>query len=264
MSVVKKGSLWVVGTGFLAAGQTTPEAVTCIEQADKLFHMVSDPVAWAWLQELNPTAESLHGCYAEGKPRHQSYAEMAERMLAPVRQGLNVCAAFYGHPGVFVAPSHTAIRQARLEGHVAQMLPGISAEDCLIADLGIDPAQYGCQSFEASYFLTRKVRFDIHSSLILWQIGAIGVVSYLRQNLWSQEGLEVLQEFLLEHYPADHPVTVYKAPQLPVFAPFIQNVPLSGLSRAKVTVASTLYVPPVGRPPHNLEMLDRLGIPRPA
>ena len=261
---MKKGSLWVVGTGFLAAGHTTPEAVTCIEQADKLFHMVSDPVARAWLQELNPTAESLRECYAEGKPRQQSYTEMAERMLAPVRQGLNVCAAFYGHPGVFVTPSHTAIRQARLEGHVAQMLPGISAEDCLIADLGIDPSQYGCQSFEASYFLTRKVRFDIHSSLILWQIGAVGVTWYERNSLWSQKGLEILQEFLLEHYPADHPVTVYQAPQLPVFAPLIQPVPLAGLSGAKVSVASTLYVPPVAPPPRNLEMFDRLGLPRPA
>lgn len=261
---MKQGSLWIVGTGFLAAGQTTPEAVVCIERAEKLFHMVSDPVAWAWLKELNPTAESLHDCYAEGKSRHQSYAEMAERMLAPVRQGLNVCAAFYGHPGVFVTPSHAAIHQARREGHVAQMLPGISAEDCLIADLGIDPAQYGCQSFEASYFLTRRVRFDVHTSLILWQIGAVGVTSYSRDSLWSQEGLDVLQEFLLEHYPADHLVTVYQAPQLPVFAPIIQPIPLTGLSHANVSVSSTLYVPPAGPPPLNLEMLERLGMPRPS
>ena len=120
---MKKGSLTIVGTGFLAVGQTTPEAVVCIKRADKLFHMVSDPVARYWLKELNPTAESLHGCYAEGKPRNVSYAEMAERMLAPVRQGQEVCAAFYGHPGVFVTPSHDAIRQARLEGHGARMLP---------------------------------------------------------------------------------------------------------------------------------------------
>jgi len=30
------------------------------------------------------------------------------------------------------------------------MLPGISAEDCLVADLGIDPASSGCQSYEAN------------------------------------------------------------------------------------------------------------------
>jgi len=30
------------------------------------------------------------------------------------------------------------------------MLPGISAEDCLFADIGVDPGIYGCQSFEAT------------------------------------------------------------------------------------------------------------------
>jgi uroporphyrin-III C-methyltransferase len=261
---MKKGSLTIVGTGFLAVGQTTPEAVVCIKRAEKLFHMVSDPVARYWLKELNPTAESLHGCYAEGKPRNVSYAEMAERMLAPVRQGQEVCAAFYGHPGVFVTPSHDAIRQARLEGHGARMLPGISAEDCLVADLGVDPSEFGCQSFEATYFLTRKLRFDPHCALILWQIGVVGVTSYQKNDLWSQEGVEILQEFLLEHYPADHQVTVYQAPQLPVFPPIIQTVPLAGLSSAKVTVASTLWVPPAGLPPLDHEMLGRLSMPRPA
>lgn len=261
---MKKGSLTLVGTGFLAAGQTTPEAIVCIKRAEKLFHMVSDPVAWAWLKDLNPTAESLHDSYGEGKPRNLSYAEMAERMLAPVRQGMEVCAAFYGHPGVFVTPSHEAIRQARLEGHGARMLPGISAEDCLIADLGVDPSKYGCQSYEATYLLTRKLRFDPHSALILWQIGVVGVTSYQKNDLWSQEGVEILQEFLLQHYPADHQVTVYQAPQLPVFPPIIQPVPLAGLSRAKVTVASTLWVPPAGLPSLDYEMFDRLGMPRPA
>ena len=65
---------------------------------------------------------------------------MAEAILEPVRAGKRVCAAFYGHPGVFVLPSHDAISRARAEGFEATMLPGVSAEDCLVADLGVDPA----------------------------------------------------------------------------------------------------------------------------
>jgi precorrin-2 methylase len=63
--------------------------------------------------------------------------------MTAVREGLNVCAAFYGHPGVFVYASHQSIRLARAEGFEAQMLPGISAEDCVFADLGIDPENMG-------------------------------------------------------------------------------------------------------------------------
>jgi hypothetical protein len=40
------------------------------------------------------------------------------------------------------------------DGFDAVMLPGISAEDCLFADLGIDPGMIGCQSFEATDSIT--------------------------------------------------------------------------------------------------------------
>src|SRR5690606_41924587 len=39
------------------------------------------------------------------------------------------------------------------EGFVARMEPGISAEACLYADLGIDPGRHGVQSMEATHFL---------------------------------------------------------------------------------------------------------------
>ena len=60
--------------------------------------------------------------------------------------------------------------QARAEGFNARMLPGISAEDCLFANLGADPGTHGCQSFEATSFLLRKPKFDTLTHLILWQI----------------------------------------------------------------------------------------------
>ena len=56
---------------------------------------------------------------------------------------------------VFVQPSHESIAIARLEGFSARMLPGISAEDCLFADIGLDPGKDGCQSFEATDFLRK-------------------------------------------------------------------------------------------------------------
>jgi hypothetical protein len=61
-------------------------------------------------------------------------------MLRYVRAGHNVIGIFYGHPGVFVSPAHRAIAIAREEGFKAKMLLGISAEDVLFTDLGVDPA----------------------------------------------------------------------------------------------------------------------------
>jgi uncharacterized protein YabN with tetrapyrrole methylase and pyrophosphatase domain len=241
---VKAGSLTVVGTGLIGIGQTTPEALASIEGSEKLFHLVVDPVSRAWLEESNPTAESLLDSYAEGRYRPDSYEEMTERILTPVRRGLDVCAAFYGHPGVFVHPSHEAIRRARALGYPARMLPGISSEDCLFADLELDPAARGWQSFEATDFLTRRRAFDPASPLVLWQIGAIGVSTYRNRTLWSEEGLRILAESLAERYSPEHEVVVYEAPRFAISEPVLQRVALARLDRAEVSTSSTLFVPP--------------------
>ncbi len=239
-----RGRLTLVGTGFMVAGQVTQQALTCIERAEKLFHLTADPVTAVWLEGLNASAESLHDAYAVGRPRMDSYLEMVERMLAPVRQGLEVCAAFYGHPGVFVFAGHEAIRRAKSDGYEASMLPGISAADCLFADLGVDPAD-GCQMYEATSFLYRKRRFDPTAPLILWQIGLIAFASVLAtKSAWNREGLGVLSEVLLRDYPPDHEVVVYEAARLPVFRPKILRLPLRELPKADVTSVSTLFVPP--------------------
>jgi uncharacterized protein YabN with tetrapyrrole methylase and pyrophosphatase domain len=188
--------LTVVGTGYLAGGHATIETLACLKSAEKLFYVVSEEAMRVWLDSLNCKAESLEDSYAPGKPRYQSYEEMIQRMLREVRAGRQVVTAFYGHPGVFVYPSHEAIRRARQEGYSAQMLPGISAEDCLFADLGIDPAEHGCQSFEATDFLIHRRKFDPTSHLVLWQAGAIGVKDYKNREVWSWEGVGVLAEAL--------------------------------------------------------------------
>ena len=170
---------------------------------------------------------------------------MSERLLRCVRSGARVVAALYGHPGVFVAPSHLAIAGARAEGFDARMLPGISAEDCLFADVGFDPGDRGCQSFEATDFLLRRRLFDPTSALVLWQVGVIGVRDYQKSDLWGPRGLAVLQRRLLDTYPPEHPAIVYEAAQYPICPPLIHSTPLAALTEAPVTVRSTLYVPPL-------------------
>jgi uncharacterized protein YabN with tetrapyrrole methylase and pyrophosphatase domain len=149
----KKGSLTVVGTGIQAITHITPQTRSCIEEADKVLYLVVDPVTVEWIRKLNPSAESLSRFYATGKLGEITYSAIADQILHFVRKGLNVCAAFYGHPGVLVEPSHAAIRRARAEGFLARMLPAISAMDCLYADLEVDPGMLGSQSYGATQFL---------------------------------------------------------------------------------------------------------------
>jgi uncharacterized protein YabN with tetrapyrrole methylase and pyrophosphatase domain len=252
------GSLTLVGTGLRISGHVTQEALAAIVEADKLFHLVQDLVTHRWLAELNPTAESLYDSYREARPRREIYEEIVERMLAPVRRGKRVCAALYGHPGVFAMPAHEAIRRARCEGYDAEMLPGVSAEDCLIADLGFDPGARGCQSFEATDFLIRHRRFDPTSALVLWQIGGIGVADFRRESYWNPRGVGILAATLAHTYGADHEVVVYEASPYPVVDATIHRCPLSALAAAPISIGSTLLVPPLAERPRDEALLAEL------
>jgi uncharacterized protein YabN with tetrapyrrole methylase and pyrophosphatase domain len=255
-----EGSLDIVGLGFLGIGQITPESLSCIRQADKLFYLGSDALGREWLRGENATLESLYDAYSAGKNRLESYEEMIQRMLAPVRAGMRACVAFYGHPGVFVYPSHEAIARARREGHSATMYPAISAEDCLFADLEIDPADFGCVSYEATDFLVRPRRVDTRAALILWQAGGIGVTTYEKGLEWNPDGVQLLTERLIELYPPSHEVVVYEAAVIPICDPVMTRVPIEQLPTARVSVYSTLYVPPLSpHQPLQPEVLHRLA-----
>lgn len=245
----------------MVAGQVTPEAVSAMRSADRLLHLVSDGATRLWIETLNPDDESLYDAYREGRPRRESYDEMVRRILAPVEAGLSVCAAFYGHPGVFVYPSHEAVRRARAAGHAARMLPGISAEDRLFAELEIDPALGGCRSYEATNFLARKAPVDPGTGLVLWQVGAIGVATFYHRKVWRTEGLRHLLDILVPHYPEGHEVVVYAASTLPVCPSEVHRLPLTRLPEIEVSVASTLYVPPADRPAVDPAVAAALGWP---
>jgi uncharacterized protein YabN with tetrapyrrole methylase and pyrophosphatase domain len=251
------GSLTIVGTGIDAGGQLTPQARDAFEHAEEALFL-ADPVAAALLQEMNPRARSLHTLYEPGRPRLEAYEAMIAEMLVPLRAGRTVCAAFYGHPGIFVFPGQEAIRRARAEGFDARMLPGISAIDCLWCDLGIDPALDGCQIYHATDFIAQRRRPDTAAMLILLQINVIGQVTHLEQPDWSR--LPVLIEYLEEFYPADHDVIGYQASPWAVAKPIVERVALSELASASLRPGMTLVVPPATQGVADPEMARRLEI----
>ncbi len=252
-----KGSLVVVGTGLNAAQHLTPESRAEISRADRVFYLVSDPVSEKWIKQLRPAAKSLSSCYVPGGPRMAAYQRMIEKILAPVRSGRRVCAAFYGHPGVAALPSHEAIRRARQEGFDAEMLPGISAEDCMFSELGIDPARSGCQSYEATDFLVYRRKLDPSSALVLWQAGVVGNPNY--GNRPARSGLRVLVRRLARVYGRRHEVVLYEASLLPVIPSTIRSTTIEELPTAGVKGGMTLFIPPRPRAP-DPQMLRSLGL----
>ena len=238
-----RGQLACVGLGMMLGAHLTPRARGWIEAADVVFVAASDALVEQWVATVNARTVSLQGFYAEGKPRQRTYRDMADAMLREVRAGRRVVGAFYGHPGVFAQVPHAAIAQARDEGFEAVMEAGISAEDCLYADLGIDPGRVGCAHYEASQLLFYRRLIDTSAWLVLWQIGLAGDRTYaVRASTVEQR--QRLVDRLRRDYPADHPVTIYEAATLPIAAPRIETLPLRDLAHAALHMHSTLVVPP--------------------
>lgn len=260
-----RGQLACVGLGMMLGAHLTPRSRGWLEAADVVFVAASEALVEQWVATLNPRIVSLQGLYAVGKPRQRTYREMAEAMLAEVRAGKRVVGAFYGHPGVFAQVPHAAIAQARAEGFEAVMDPGISAEDCLYADLGLDPGKVGCAHYEASQLLFYRRTLDTSAWLVLWQIGLAGDRTYAVRASTVEQRQQMVDR-LLRDYPSDHPVTIYEAAVLPIHRPRIETVPLGQLAQATLHMHSTLVVPPARplEPEPNYPRPDRAAEGQPA
>ena len=239
----RRGSLSCVGLGMTLGSHLTPLARSHIAQADVVFAALSNYIVEEWLKRMHPDVRSLLPYYAEGKPRMKTYREWVALMMDELRAGKRVCGVFYGHPGIFAWSPHKVIEQARAEGYEAHMEPGISAEDCLYADLGIDPGRYGCQHFEASQLLYYERRIDSTGYLVLWQVGVIGNRSVGRFEAGSSYR-QLLVELLSRDYPLDHEIIIYRGAVLPIERPRARHVALRDLAEVPLTAEETVVLPP--------------------
>jgi hypothetical protein len=230
----------------MRAGQCNPETINRIVESDVVFMLVGGWLAEQLVRRLNPRAQSLQHFYRSRRNRRAAYTGMVDAILAAVRAGHHVCVVVYGHPGVFVTPTHEAVRLARAEGYGAEMLPAISAEDCLYADLGVDPG-IGVQSYEARDFYLHARAIDTSAALILWQIAVTDDASFEALST-GHSTLRHLTEALGEHYPPHHEVVVYEAATLVTSRPRITRLALQDLPSAKVSQVSTLFVRPLTQP----------------
>ena len=253
----RQGSLVCVGTGMLLGAHITPISRSHIEQADIVYITGNNAFVEVWLKEINTNVVNLQQFYQEGKSRSLTYEQMGDIMLAAMRTGKKVVGAFYGHPGVFVTPAHKAIKQAIKEGYFAKMEAGISAEDCLIADCGIDPGSVGLATFEANQFIRFKRTIDNSAYLVLWQIGVVGDCNLTRFST-DNEYRAVLVEVLQQHYPEDHQVILYQAASIAIEKTIINELALKDIIHAKVNQCTTLIIPPCKKLQVNKQVMEKL------
>ncbi len=240
---MQAGRLIVVGCGIEWGRHLSERCLAEIRMADMLFALV-DPFAFKWLESEHPKVENLCLYYDDNKDRRLSYQEMENAILSAVHAGRQVCAVFYGHPGIFAQVPHDVVRRARSEGYAARMEPGISADACLYADLGLNPGRRGVQSCEATQFLINQRAIDPCALLLLWQVALTGNLDCIGFDP-VPERLQLLVDKLYRWYQPDHEVILYEAARLPIEDFRAERIRLVDLPGAGLCETTTLVVPPV-------------------
>jgi uncharacterized protein YabN with tetrapyrrole methylase and pyrophosphatase domain len=254
-----KTTLTLVGTGIKTISHLTVETKAHIHGADRVFYLLNEPIMQQWVQREKPDALSLEPLYWKYPRRRVCYEAITTYLLWILyTYGGHITVVFYGHPSVFAQSGLEAVRRARAAGYDAKILPSVSAEDCLFADLEVDPSEGGCQSFDATDFLVRKRTFDPTTQLILWQIGCVGLIGH--ETEMRPGALQVLTDYLFLQYPEDHLITLYEGAQYPTQEPKVIRFPLRELPQQTPSRIMTLYIPPVRKKELCQDMIQALGI----
>ena len=143
------------------------------------------------------------------------------------------------------------------------MLPAVSAEDCLFADIGIDPSFPGLQTLEATDMLLRKRKLLTDAHVIIWQVGCVGDLGFRRQG-YLNHNFHVLIKYLQEAYGEEYVITHYVGAQFPMCSALIERIPLNGFMEndvaKRVTGISTFYIPPRDAKAVDPAMAVKLGL----
>ncbi len=243
---MKIGSLVIAGLGIKLISHTTHETQLAIGDAEKIFYVSCHSYMDAYLQKINPSAESLNYLYDKMPNREATYIAMKNKVVsAVINEKQKVCWVFYGHPCVFVMPGRLAINELEALGYPCAALPAVSALDCIFSDLLID-ATLGYACFEATELVIHQRKLDVSTYVILWQPAMFYNPSTIGSQSPDKEEhiFHRFTDYLLKFYPPKQTVIIYSAAMYPGQKFLAKKMQLIQLKRSDLTLECTLILPP--------------------
>ncbi len=238
--------IFIVGLGIMNLKHITVEAMDVIKRSGHILFVDSGFGVESFFNSHCEKVTNLASCYKKGRSRREAYNEMASLVLDSALKKAPVCFAVYGHPNIFVYPTYLIKSLAPFFDLNVKILPGISAFDTIITDLGIDPGFHGFQMYDSTDVLIRKRPLLNDVPCLLWQPEVTGIVEYSVRNDLMQNLIK-LQGHLLRFYPKDHEISLIRSSSFPLIDPVRTNFQISQFAETvfKTKWAGSIYIPPV-------------------
>lgn len=256
--------LIIAGTGIKFLSHLTIEVKSAIETSSCVFFLLNEPAMKNWVVKNAKKYISLDDIYFSSKLRSPSYSKIVDELLRSLQKNDDICFLIYGHPTFFSSVVDKITKRISSKEVIIQIMPGISAIDCLFADLKIDPGKTGLQSYDATEFILYDEIFSITSHLVLWQIAIIGEMGIINNNEINlnrqKEGITILISKLMTHYPEDYIVNLYVASQYPGLEFEVVSVELRKLNEVTIPRLATLYIPPLKEKTMNPNVINQLNL----
>ena len=237
-----KKKLIITGCGIKSLAHLTEESKAAIEQADLVLYLVNEPIAAQWIQNKSKQNESLENLYFNENIRINAYKKIADQILHRTITHDNICVVVYGHPLLLSNSIEHVIKQIDRNIIELTVIPAISAFDCLLADLEIDPLN-GCFSIEANELINKNKQIDPTNHLIIWQVGLINDVhSKENHNLYD---IKALKKKLLQTYDMEHECILYESSMYPHIPCKKITTIISNIDQMPISRITTAYIPPI-------------------
>ncbi len=249
--------IYLVGLGICGIDQITAETERVLRHAREVLFVDTGVATRRYLESLCPRVTSLFDeSYADDGHRLGAYHHMAARTIDAALDHAPVAFAMQGHPIVGACAPALIRDAAGLLGLSVRVLPGISALDCVFAELLLDPCLHGLQMYEATDLLLRRRPLQADVPALIWQVGSLETRLHTQRRS-RPERFTRFQIHLRRFYPAAHPVTAVFATPHPLMQSTIRRFALDeiGSHAHDLHAGFTLYVPPLhARPIEDAEL----------
>ncbi len=219
----------IIGLGISSGEHLTLEGLRLLKSCDVIFAprgALPEPLL-RLAADFRDTSAFYHQPETE---RLLTEAVLAEAV------GRSVAVCTVGHPLIFDKPVAALKEACRRAGIPCKVMPGVSAVDAVLCELGFAADQEGFQARQAAHLPGTKI--DASLPLFIFRCNALAAKAGLARRFVAA---------VTKAYPPGHYASFVEAAHVPKRTAFVDSFPLKDLENklASAPAEATLFIPPL-------------------